>query len=213
VVLLTATAALPAEPQEPEDPATSLVEAASLTGDIPINENSLERILRIRTIVGTVELSEARTQLSKEISSVRLRLDFYRRGESLDIKMAKPGLGGRDVPRYAQFLVQIVDLDHLRLGSAPSGHWRIYASLMMSNSPTGRGVKSGPQEIDIPKARFDAQPRTSRIGRFEQFPDKTVRDIPIFFSASGRVEKCASSSELLQDNPESDILVGVLELR
>jgi hypothetical protein len=210
VVLLAGTTA---ETQEEEDPTTGLVESVSLTGDTPINENSLERILRIRKIVGTFQFSEEHTELLDEITSIRLRLDFYRRGQLIDVKMAEPGLGGRKPPRCGQFLVQIVDLDHLRLGDSPPGHWRIFVSLMMSESPEGRGVRSGPQQIDIPKAQFDAQPRTARMGGFRQLPDKTAREIPIFFSASGRVMKYASLSEILQENPESDMLVGVLVLR
>ena len=212
MVLLAGTAGHPAETQENKDATTGLVESVSLTGDIPINENSLEGILKIRKIVGTFQFSEEHTELLDETTSIRLRLDFYRRGQLIDVKMRGPGLGGRKPPPCGQFLVQIVDLDHLRLGDSPPGHWRISASLMMSDSPTGRGVTSR-QQVDIPKAQFDAQPRTARMGGFRELPDKTVREIPIFFSASGRVMKCASLSEILQENPESDILVGVLELR
>ena len=196
-----------------EETPARLVEAVALTRDIPIDDNSLERILGIRKIVGTFQLSEHVLRLEDAVHSVKLRVDLYRNGQLLQVKMAKPGLGGREVPRHGQFLVQIVDLDHLKLGDAPSGHWRVFISVMMTNSPNGRGVKSGPQQIDIPKSQFDAQPRTSMIGRFTEFPDKTVRDIPLFFSASGRILKHGSLPELLKENPESDVLVGVIELR
>jgi hypothetical protein len=188
-----------------EDTPSPLIDAVTMTSDIPIDDNSLERILGIRKIVGTFQLSE-------EEHSVRLRVDLYRKGRPIQVKMTKPGVGGTPL-RHGQFLVQIVDLDHLKLGDAPPGHWRVFVSLMMTDSPNGRGVKAGPQQSDVPKAQFDAQPRTSKIGRFTEFPNKTVREIPIFFSASGRILKHSSLPELLKENPESDVLVGVIELR
>ena len=57
VILLTGTAGYPAETQENEEATTGLVETVSLTGDIPINGTSLERILKIKKIVGTFHFS------------------------------------------------------------------------------------------------------------------------------------------------------------
>jgi hypothetical protein len=190
-----------------------LIEAVTMTSDIPIDDNSLERILGIRKIVGTFTLSEEVFQLDEKIRSVQLRVDLYRQGRPIPLRIKKPGIGSKELPRHGQFLVQIVDLDHLKLGNAPSGHWRIFVSLMMTEEPNGRGVKAGPQQMDVPKTQFNAQPSTCKIGRFTEFPDKNVREIPIFFSASGRILKNASLPELLKENPQSDLLVGVIEVR
>jgi hypothetical protein len=189
-----------------------LVEAVTMTSNIPIDDNSLERILGIRKIVGTFTLNNEVLRQNEAVQSVRLRVDLYRQGRLIPVKMTRAGIGGKQLPRHGQFLVQIVDTDHLKLGNAPLGHWRIFLSLMMTGEANGRGVKAGPQQINISKTQFDAQPATSRIGRFTEFPDKNVREIPIFFSASGRVMKYASLPELLRENPQSDVLVGVIEV-
>ena len=196
-----------------DDAFLPLIDAVTMTSDIPIDDNSLERILGIRKIAGTFTLSDEILRRDERIQSVRLRVDLYRQGRPIPLSIKKPGIGSKELPRHGQFLVQIVDLDQLRLGNAPPGHWRIFLSLMMTEEPNGRGVTAGPQKMDVSKTQFDAQPGTSKIGRFTKFPEKSVREIPIFFSASGRILKNASLPELLEENPQSDVLVGVIEVR
>ena len=83
----------------------------------------------------------------------------------------------------------------------------------MTEAAKGRGVKAGPQQTDVSKTQFDSQPRTLKIGRFTEFPDENGCQIPVFFRVSGRILKPASLPELLKENPQSDVLVGVTEVR
>ena len=63
-----------------EETPSCLVDAVTMTGGISIDENALERILGIRKIVGTFQLSEQIFRLDDEVHSVRLRVDLYRNG-------------------------------------------------------------------------------------------------------------------------------------
>lgn len=177
----------------------------TLGGDVELGLSSLKRILQIRSITGSFQLAE-------KANSFRLRLDFYRKGKLIPVAARKPGVGGREGRRYGQFDVQIIDLDYLRLGDAPAGHCRIFVSLMTSEEPNGRGTTSL-AEFDIAKTTFEARPRTGATGRFEQFKPGDDGCIPLFYSASGRVTRAPTLAELLEANPASDVLVGVLELR
>jgi hypothetical protein len=196
------------------DQSGPVVESVALTADVPLDHGSLEHLLRIRKIVGTFQLSELPAAASQKASSLRLRLDFYRNGKHLAIKAGQPGVGGPNCPRHGQFLVQIVDLDYSKIGEAHPGHWRVFASMMVSQEPKGRGVRASVAPTDILKTEFDAQPSSSRVGRFTVFPYNGDREFPIFYSASGQVRDQPSSlTELLKASPKSDILVGVIEVR
>jgi hypothetical protein len=190
--------------QEPESSAGA-VASVDLSGDIPINRHSLERILQIKSITGSFRLTEKAT-------SFRLRLDFYRQGKRVPLKIRKAGVGGKSGRQYGQFAVQIVDLDHLKLGDPRPQHYRMFVSLLTSDEPDGTGVTAF-VEFDVPKSQFDAKPRTGATGRFEQFAKEGSNSIPLFWSASGRVERAPSLHDLLENNPQSDILVGVLEIQ
>jgi hypothetical protein len=174
----------------------------SFQADLPINHNSLERLLRIRTLTGKFRLKD-------EYNNFRLRLDFYRGGKRIDVGKTDAGVGGAEPRRFGQFNVQIIDLDYLKLGDAPADHWRIAAQVLTSTEPEGRGVTAHTRNIDVPKEIFDAIPRTGGTGRFEEFPNEG-NEIPLFWSASGRVNREPTLEALLKSNPESDILVGVL---
>jgi hypothetical protein len=188
-----------------QHPALPIETRVELGGDAEVGLSSLKRILQIRSLTGSFQLAEA-------ANSFRLRLDFYRRQKPITVGVRKPGVGGAQKRHYGGFDVQIVDLDYLRLGDAPAGHSRFFVSLWTSEQPDGKGTMSL-VEFDVEKAAFDAQPRTGGTGRFEHFePDKDAC-IPLFYSASGRVQRAGTLPELLEANPEADILVGVLETR
>jgi hypothetical protein len=188
-----------------QEPAPPVKTAVQLGGDAELAFDSLKRILEIRSITGTFQLDET-------ANSFRLRLDFYRKAKPIPVPVRKPGVGGQQDRRYGRFDVQIVDLDYLKLGDAPPGHCRIFVSLMTSEEPMGRGTTALAQ-FDVAKTTFDTRPRTGAIGRFEQFPRGDDGSIPLFYSASGQVQRANTLSELLKANPEADILVGVLEVR
>ena len=76
----------------------------------------------------------------------------------------------------------------------------------------GRGTTALAQ-FDVAKTKFQARPRTGAIGRFEQFNRSDDASIPLFYSASGQVKRASSLPDLLEANPEADIMVGVLETR
>lgn len=188
--------------QEPTSPVKTAVE---LGGDAEFGLGSLKRILQIRSISGSFQLEDA-------ANSFRLRLDFYRKAKPVPVAVRRPGVGGQQARRYGRFDAQIVDLDYLKLGDAPADHWRIFVSLMTSDEPMGGGTTALGQ-FDVAKTAFNARPRTGAIGRFEQFPRGDDGSIPLFYSASGRVQRAKTLPELLKANPEADILVGVLEVR
>ena len=177
----------------------------TFSSDLPINHNELKRLLRIRSLSG-------KFQLEHSYNTFRLRLDFYRNGRLIDVGRTDAGVGGAELRRYGQFNVQIVDLDYLKLGDSPAGHWRIVPQILSSTMPEGRGVIASPGNIDVPKEIFTAIPSTGGTGRFEEFPDDG-NEMPLFWSASGRVKREASLESLLKSNPDSDILVGVLIVR
>lgn len=208
---LIAAAALTQVCAAQEVPVPGVVKSMELTRDVSIDDGSLERLLRINTISGTIQLSDIPSESRGRGTS--LRLDFYRAGKQLPVKMVKPGVGGAKNYCHGEFSVRIIDTDYLKLGDAPAGHWQIFSELKIANGPKGVGVVSSGPPITIAKSKFDAQPKPRRVGRFTELPEEPTREIPIFFSASGRVSECTSLSQLLSENATSDIIVGVIELR
>lgn len=185
-----------------EPPAVVDIETGVRMGPAPILEdNARKRLLGIRSFSGSF-------QLEKPAISIGLRVDFYRNGQKLPLKTKQPGVGGR-ARQFGQFDVEIVDLDRLPLGGEPAGHWKFFLSVMPTDTADGRGV-IGMGEFEVPKAIFDAQPRTSGAGLFEDLTPQEDGAIALFYQCSGRVQKAASLAEVLKQNPESDILVVLI---
>lgn len=170
----------------------------------------LASILNVHFLGATVTLPQ-------KPEAVYARLDFYRNGERLLSTMAS-GLGGYngELNRF-NVAVSIVDTDFLKLGDAPEGHHRFVVKIEECD-----GLKSISRwNEDVPKSTFDpSRSRSFGIMSNNKTPEELPnlmplprQELPIMYlivSRSGTTTVKGTVPEILEANPDADIMVVVL---
>lgn len=180
------------------EPAPAL---ASFRQAPPAPVGDLSHVLKIREVSGEYRLTQKATE-------VRLRLDFYKKGEKLEDWTRK--FGRATTPELAadsgQVAVQIVNLDYLPLGEAKPGHHRISMQVTLDKETSS-------MSFDIPKTAFDV----SEVYALQAFraKDESTTQAPLFHIIGGGVGTVRgggrTAEEVVRDNPEGDVLVATLE--
>lgn len=121
---------------------------------------------------------------------------------------AKPDSDGF---RYGRLQFTLFDLDYLKLGNAPERHWRIECAMMAENE--GGGVGGGVAKFDVSKTSFNVLPSSRRMGFFKAFMRESDGSIPLFFCSPAGIKVEDSLAKILESNPTSDFLIGILSLK
>jgi len=170
-----------------------------------LDDFALAQLLKIRKFAGTYELNA-------KPSSVGLRLDCYQNGKKVEFadgfKEISTGIGGAEaiLPTSGEYVFQIVDLDYLKLGDGKEKHWRMNLWIKLKDAPKGVTSSAGHIPFDVPKATL---PALAAQGGFPvEAGDR--KEAPLFWLASGKVEKAATVKDLLEKNKGVTILIGYL---
>lgn len=160
----------------------------------------LEQVLNIKKAAGAYELAS-------KASRHRLRFEFYHKGQ----KHKDDALGGgiqipaAEATGWGKYWVRLIDLDYLPLGGAKPGHTRVHLQFLVG----GQTMRTS---FDVPKTLFNV----SDVNSIQVFrPSVAIQGkVPLFCMLANTSTVRGGGltpADVVQMNPEADVLVAILE--